>query len=77
MKIKVEHMAHMRSAIELALKAHPEARDQYKEAGLSAKRFRWDALNKAGLTPWLCSDVYSYANDSHIDTALRAILGDW
>jgi hypothetical protein len=44
---------------------------KYKEAGLSEKRFRWDALWQTRLSNWLCDNVYPYANDDHIDTALR------
>jgi hypothetical protein len=28
----------------------------------------------AGLSGWIASTVYQYANDEHIDTALRAIV---
>ena len=26
------------------------------------------------LTPWICDNLYSYLDDSHVDTALRAIV---
>ena len=35
------------------------------------KRFRWDLCYAAGLSGWLCDEVYKYANDTHVDTALR------
>jgi hypothetical protein len=38
------------------------------------KRLRWDLSFKAGLTPWVCSTLYSYCDDVHVDTALRAIV---
>lgn len=74
MKIKPEHLEHMRAAIAPLLAKHPEAPAQYKAAGLTPERYRWDVLHAAGLTPWICKNLYSYLNDSHVDTALRAIM---
>jgi len=37
-------------------------------------RLRWDCLHLTGLSEWVSSDLYSYMNDSHIDTALRSIF---
>jgi len=44
----------------------------YELAGLSPIRYRWDALNASGLN---IQRFYTYLNDSHIDTALRRIMG--
>jgi hypothetical protein len=38
------------------------------------KRIRWDLSYAAGLTRFICDDIYPYANDGHVDTALRAIV---
>ena len=38
------------------------------------KRFRWDLFRAAGLITWACDNLYNYANDTHIDTALRAAV---
>lgn len=38
------------------------------------KRLRWDLSYAAKATPWICDNLYSYLNDSHIDTALRSIV---
>jgi hypothetical protein len=38
------------------------------------KRYRWDLCHASGLTSWICKELYPYANDSHIDTALKAIM---
>jgi hypothetical protein len=73
MKLKPEHVEHMHRAI-LANSKAPTL-PSYTARGLSEKRWRWDLLHAAGLTPWICSNVYPYANDEHIDTALRHILG--
>ena len=38
------------------------------------KRLRWDLTRAAGLTPYICSELYPYLDDTHIDTALRSIV---
>lgn len=40
------------------------------------KRYRWDLHYAAGLTRFVCDNLYSYVNDTHIDTALRRIVGE-
>ena len=30
----------------------------------------------AKLTPFLCANVYPYADDTHVDTALRKIMAE-
>jgi len=48
---------------------------EYQAAGLSAKRYRWDcvwAIPSDARNSWF-NKVYQYANDDHIDTALRKI----
>lgn len=39
-------------------------------------RLRWDALNAAKGNKWICDTLYPYADDSHIDTALRNIMAE-
>lgn len=78
MKIKPEHYEIMRTAI-LANSRAPTW-PQYQACGLSEKRWRWDLCYAArlpdgsSLNAWMCREVYPYANDEHIDTALRRIL---
>lgn len=71
-KIKGDHLEHMRAAI--IDHDTPELRAAYKEHGFTDKRYRWDLSYRAGLTPWICANIYSYADDTHIDTALRSIV---
>jgi hypothetical protein len=71
-KIKPEHLEHMRRAI-LANSRAPTL-PSYLARGLTEKRWRWDLLYAAGLSQWICDNLYPYANDEHIDTALRHIL---
>ena len=73
MKIKLEHIEHMKHLIGNASKA--PTRSTYRNLGLSAMRWRWDVARSAGLIPFFGEELYKYADDTHIDTALRFILG--
>lgn len=80
MKIRPEHLAHIREVItQFDTDFH---RSRYAAAGLSDERYRWDLL-RHGLkqrnpeqpsTQWICDELYPYLNDSHIDTALRHLV---
>lgn len=79
MKIKPEHYEYMRAAIRKI--ATPEKIRMHRavivgegKAQDVEKRLRWDLSYDAGLTPWICENIYSYADDDHIDTALRSIM---
>ena len=75
MKIKPEHYQHMLIAMRAAQALQPTAtRASYEAKGLTAKRHRWDLFYAAGLLAWICDNVYIYADDEHIDTALRSIV---
>lgn len=78
MKIKPEHYAHMLAAMCDAQAARPtETRDYYARMGFgkdTAKRHRWDLCYAAQLSSWICDNLYSYMDDTHIDTALRSIV---
>jgi hypothetical protein len=57
-----------------------ETLEEYKNHGLTAKRWRWDLLWRAkrvGFLPdrFIEDQLYVYVNDDHIDTALRRITG--
>ncbi len=72
MKMTPAHVAHIRAAV--AAFYTDFHRSRYAAAGLSDTRFRWDCLRAAGLMPWLCDTLYTYLNDVHIETALRAVI---
>lgn len=80
MKIKDEDYAVLKAAVEQVLDAHPQAMAEYRKLERTPMRFRWDVLWKSGLKigdgVGMSGDVnlYAYANDDHIDTALRAIM---
>jgi hypothetical protein len=78
MKITPEHYRTLCHAIYRSQQG-AETLDEYvNQHGLTAKRWRWDLLWRAkrvGYLPehFVEDTIYSYANDDHIDTALRRI----
>lgn len=72
MKIQASHYEHLAAAV--APLDTPERRAAYVAAGASSTRYRWDLTYATSLTPWICSTLYPYLNDEHIDTALRRII---
>lgn len=72
MKIKPEHLEHMRQA--LAKLDGDFHRSRYQAAGLSTKRYQWDLLRAARLMPWVCDTLYTYMDDMHIQTALNKLV---
>ena len=82
MKLKPDDYAAIRAAVLDYVGRYPDAMGLYKHGGLSPMRFRWDLLRAAGVhlgSRTACSTpgtvkVYDYANDTHVDTALRRIL---
>jgi hypothetical protein len=79
MKIIPDHYAHMKSAIEPLAGQIEERRAAIVEEGRAKDvemRLRWDLMYAAGLTRWLCDVIYPYADDTHVDTALRRIISE-
>lgn len=78
MKMTAEHVEKIGLAIKAlspetvaAIKARAAADPRVKDL---AKRVRWDLFHATNLTGWTCETLYHYLNDTHIDTALRAIV---
>lgn len=80
MKVKPEHYATIVGGFREVRANNPEIERLYHEAGLTEKRMRWDILRAARIngdsSQWLCDVIYPYANDDHIDTALRHAVKD-
>ena len=78
MKIRPEHYNHMKSAIAdldpAKVAAHKEALTHDARVKDLEKRFRWDLCHAAIPPSWICDNLYSYMDDTHIDTALRSIV---
>jgi hypothetical protein len=77
MKIKPEHFNKIVESLRPLADQIPAHREAVRESGKFQdleKRIRWDWAHAAGLTPFFCAEIYDYANDEHIDTALRAAV---
>jgi len=76
MKIKPEHYTTLKDAI-APLKEHfakhTEAIIAQGKSKDVEKRLRWDAF-RAAKYGGILSALYAYANDEHIDTALKKIM---
>lgn len=77
MKLKPEHYDHIREAVRAADAAFPSIRKQFELGRISAKRFRWDLLWASRSSSWISENIYPYANDDHIDTALRRAVASF
>jgi len=79
MKITAEDYAVLESAIKRTIARTGLSLDNYTSLGLTAKRYRWDLLEKSqlkigdGINIDGDVNIYAYANKAHIDTALRRI----
>lgn len=72
MKITSAHLETLRATI--APHDTDEKRADYVAAGLSTVRYQWDLVRVSGALQFVCSDLYKYLNDSHIQTALNNIV---
>jgi len=49
-------------------------RNHFISSDMSLVRYQWDLLYRANLATWVCDNLYSYLNDSQIQTALNKII---
>ncbi|MFQ3206729.1 MAG: hypothetical protein ACI9IT_000868 [Glaciecola sp.] len=79
MKITADDYAVLQRAIKRTIDRTGLSLDNYTSLGLTAKRYRWDLLEKSNIKIGDGIDIdgdvniYAYANNTHIDTALRNI----
>jgi len=81
MKITQQHFDHIKSSISAIWTQ--EKHDCHRQFILNEgkakdveKRLRHDWIYYAGLSAWICDNLYGYMNDTHIDTALRNVMID-
>ena len=80
MKMKLEHYDFMKDAMQRNAEYIPQYRAHIIAEGKAKdveKRLRWDLVYLSGLSHWICDNLYSYLDDTHIDTALRYIMSDF
>ena len=84
MKIKAEHLAHIKTEIEKVLAIHNangELVAAYEKGEFARaeqckdyqKRFCFDLSYAAGLNKFICDELYSYMDDTHLYTALKSV----
>ena len=81
MKIKREHIAHMDREIKKVLASDPALVDDYSTGNFPRsesvkdlqRRFCHDLFSMACLSHWAMDNIYTYANDDHLYTALKSI----
>lgn len=61
------------NSINAVVTEFPDVSGVYKRNGLSHERYRWDVFHVSKIYK---KPLYEYLDDSHIDTALRKILGN-
>jgi len=76
MKMKKEHFEKIRAALHIAKNKNPGMLTKAKYEGHSKRRYLWDLLYTADIdgvraSIWICDNLYTYLDDSHIDTALK------
>lgn len=78
MKILPEHYKTMQTMIlsKFDKEKIMQAKEEYKKQELSDMRFRWDLwrATQGRDYSFTCETLYTYLNDDHIDTALKAIV---
>ena len=77
MKIKAAHLEQIETAFTQLADKIPAHREAVHASGKFTdleKRVRWDVLNASLGCKWVCENIYPYANDEHLDTALRATV---
>ena len=76
MKITSEHYEHIRERVKPQMSQ--TGLRYYVQRGLTLRRYVWDCLHAASrdypeFRRFLCTDIYGYADDTHIDTVLFKI----
>lgn len=80
MKIKAEHYATLKSMLSQYSHDNREKVLAYKALKLGKdpeRRFRWELFTfarRSGAEKIALEDIYRYANDTHLDTALKRIV---
>lgn len=80
-KITLEHQTIIKNAIDNVLAKYPNIAQEYELGNFARSdkvkdlqvRFNFDLLYATGLNSWICDEVYSYANDVHLQSFLKSI----
>lgn len=78
MKIRPEHLEYIQNAIsgldkELVAEHARVVRESGKYKDF-AMRMRWDIFHSCIPSNWVCDNLYSYMDDTHLNSALKACM---
>ena len=81
MKIKPEHLQKLQKSIDWVLEVAPTLVDEYEQGRFNGsekvkdlqKRFCFDLLYHTSINQWLQDEIYTYMDDTHLYTALKAV----
>jgi len=81
MKIKSEHLKHLKEAIDSTLAKYPNLVEEYEQGRFPRsdkvtdlqRRFCFDLSYGSGLNKFICEELYTYMDDSHLYTALKKV----
>jgi hypothetical protein len=77
MKITSEHLERLKSLLEPVIAKYPISEYRRTNPEFSDTRVRWDYFWASDFPTKnaLMNEIYEYANDTHLNTALKAIVG--
>ncbi len=77
MKITPKDLDTLKKFIQPVMERIPVAEYRAANPQFSDRRVRWDYFHGAGndALRFLCDHLYKYMNDTHMDTALKAVVG--
>jgi hypothetical protein len=73
MKMNATHYEYLYTAINALDRDTVLAHKSLELGNDKVKRFVWDLYYMINASAWICGNLYSYLNDSHIETALKSI----
>lgn len=74
MKITAEHYDVLKTAIARLSREECLAHKALELGKDKNMRFRWDLLYMSKMIDWVCDNLYTYLDDTHVDTALKSIV---
>lgn len=77
LSMRFDDFSYIETMIEsfLNIHQHENLAVLYNDRNLSHKAYRWAVYQSAVSLKFTCSTLYEYINDTHIDSALKRILG--
>lgn len=75
-----EHIDYMEKAIHMVLVESEmnilTVKEMYRRSGKTEKRMCFDLSYSAGISTWIADNIYPYANDAHLLSALKKVVAN-